>query len=134
MKNLNGDIHRKNVNIGVFSHLKVTMQIRTVKRLCNKYFLKLEGITIKIQRNAELLSLPITGIADYNDIGRIDLTPNAFINEEELIKTILHESSHVKQLRKYGKNYVQENLLYMEQVAYRYEQFYYGLLKRRLSK
>ena len=79
MKNLNGDIHRKNINIGVFSHLKITMQIRTVKRLCNKYFLKLEGITIKIQRNAELLSLPITGIADYNNIGRIDLTPNAFI-------------------------------------------------------
>ena len=110
------------------------MQIRTVKRLYNKYCLKLEGITIKIQRNVELLHLPITGIADYNNIGRIDLTPNSFINEEELIKTILHESSHVKQLRKYGKNYVQENLLYMERVAYRYEQFYYGLLKRRLSK
>lgn len=124
-------MNRKKSNIGEFSHLKIPLQLKIVNQLCCRYGIKLKGITIKIQRNVELLKLPITGIADYNNIGRIDLAPNAFLSEEELLKTILHESAHVKQLIKYGKQKVQENLLYMEKIAYRYENFFYSLIKRR---
>ena len=44
--------------------------------------------------------MPLYGSTDYNSIGRIDLFPNAFTSEEELIKTILHEKCHVLQLKK----------------------------------
>ena len=124
-------MNRKKSNTGAFSHLKVPIQLKVVNQLCCRYGINIKGLKIKIQRSIELLNLPITGIADYNNIGRIDLTPNAFIDEEELLKTILHESAHVKQLIKYGKQHVQENLLYMEKIAYRYETFFYNLIKRR---
>ncbi len=127
-------MNRKKSNIGVFSHLQIPMQLKMVSQLCRRYNINLKGITLKIQRDIELIKLPIAGITDYDNIGRIDLTPNTFLNEEELLKTVLHEKAHVKQLIKYGKKYVQENLLYMEKVAYRYENFFYSLTKRRFLR
>lgn len=50
--------------------------------------------------------------------------PNAFIDEEQLVKTILHEKCHVEQLRKYGKQYTQDNLDIMEKEAYNAELLY----------
>ena len=44
------------------------------------------------------------GLTDYNDIGRIDLFPNAFSDEEQLIRTVIHEECHVKQLKNTAKN------------------------------
>ncbi len=108
------------------------MQKRQVLNLCKKYNIDTQGITFKIQRSESLLSLPICGTTDYDDIGRIDLFPNAFVNEEQLIKTVLHEKCHYKQLLKYGKNNVQNNLDYMEKVAYRFENVYYYVLKEKL--
>lgn len=43
-------------------------------------------------------------MTDYFNVGRIDLTPHAFANEEELLRTIIHEGCHVKQLKKYGRD------------------------------
>ena len=59
--------------------------------------------------------------------------PNAFIDEEQLIRTVLHEKCHVKQLRKYGKKYVQSNLPEIEKKAYRFEDVFYNILKRRAN-
>ena len=70
----------------------------------------------------------------YENVGRIDLTPRAFENEEELIRTVIHERLHVKQLLKYGKEYVQENRPYMEKVAERGEEFFYRIVKRRVNQ
>lgn len=69
------------------------------------------------------------GLTGYNDIGRIDLFPNAFSDEEQLIRTVIHEECHVKQLKKYGKEYAQEHLQEMEKQAYRLENIYYHFLK-----
>lgn len=51
-----------------------------------------------------MLSMPFYGSTDYDNIGRIDLFPSAFINEEQLVRTIIHEKCHVLQLQKYGNN------------------------------
>lgn len=74
------------------------------------------------------------GLTDYNGIGRIDLFPNAFSDEEQLIRTVIHEECHVKQLKKYGKEYAQEHLQEMEKQAYRLENVYYHILKKRWNK
>lgn len=127
-------ISRKEANTGAFSNLKIPMQKRYVRRIAEQYNIDLSGITIKIQRSESMLSLTMTGSTDYNNIGRIDLFPNAFIDEEQLVKTLLHEKRHVWQLKTYGKKYVEENLNSMEEDAYSFEDEQYNLLKKRAKK
>ena len=117
-KNLN----RKSSNIGAFSNLSVTMQKKEVKRICEKYGLNVKGLTFKIQRSEHLLNSSYYGSADYDNIGRIDLFPNAFQNEEELIKTVIHERCHVEQLKRYGKKYCLDHLADMEAEARQIEE------------
>lgn len=103
---LNRTIKRRDKNLLHFSKLQIAMQKRNVLRTAEKYNVSVKGLTFKIQRSEKLLSLPYYGSTDYNNIGRIDLFPNAFSDEEQLIRTILHEKCHVKQLQKHGKQYV----------------------------
>lgn len=129
-KEIYRSIKRREKNTGVFSNLQMPMQKRTILNIANQYKIDVTGITFKIQRSEKFLALPFLGSTDYQNIGRIDLFPNAFEDEEQLVKTILHEKCHVNQLKKYGRKYVQENLLYMEKLAYRYEKLYYYILKK----
>ena len=125
---------RRELNIGAFSHLKIPMQKRKVIELANKYGINIKGLTIKIQRNEKLLSLPVTGSTDYKSIGRIDLFPNAFIDEEQLVRTLIHEKCHVNQLKKYGFKYVQDNLSDMEKEAYATEEIEYQKILKKAKK
>lgn len=126
-------IGRKEKNTGVFQNLQIPMQKREVLAIARKYAVNMTGITIKIQRSESLLALPITGDADTADIGRIDLFPNAFADEETLVRTLLHEKTHVAQLKKYGKQTVQNRLAYMERQAYRLESIAYHVLKKKVK-
>lgn len=116
------NLNRKSSNIGAFSNLSVTMQKKEVKRICEKYGLNVKGLTFKIQRSEHLLNSSYYGSADYDNIGRIDLFPNAFQNEEELIKTVIHERCHVEQLKRYGKKYCLDHLTDMEAEARQIEE------------
>ena len=131
-----GSFHRPTANSGAFAHLKVPLQLRAVKQICRKYGVDISGLQIKIQRSEEWLTAKYkyAGMTDYYNIGRIDLTPHAFADEEELLRTIIHESCHVKQLKKYGRNYAQEHIIQMEKVAERYENFFLRIAKRRRQK
>ena len=110
------------------------MQLRAVKRLCYDYGIDIAGIRIKIQRDETMLKLDFAGWSDPKRIGRIVLFPNAFLNEEQLLKTVMHESCHVKQIRKYGATFVQENSFVMERVARRYEDFFWQTVRRRVRR
>lgn len=126
-------LQRPSANRGAFAHLEVPMQLRAVKQICHKYGVKISELKIKIQRGEEWLTAKYkyAGMTDYYDIGRIDLTPHAFANEEELLRTVIHEGCHVKQLKKYGREYAQEHINRMEQVAERYEKLFLRIVKRR---
>jgi hypothetical protein len=125
---------RRELNIGAFLNLKIPMQKRKVIELANKYGINIKGLTIKIQRNEKLLSLPVTGSTDYKSIGRMDLFPNAFIDEEQLVRTLIHEKCHVNQLKKYGFKYVQDNLSDMEKEAYATEEIEYQKILKKAKK
>lgn len=125
---------RKEQNTGVFKGIEIPMQKRYVEIFAKKYGVRIDDMIVKIQRNEELLNLFFTGSTDYDQVGRIDLFPNAFISEEQLIRTIIHERCHVLQLRKYGKYYTQENLEKMEEIAYRFEEFWYNIVRRRVQQ
>ncbi len=128
---LNRNLDRKELNTGAFEKLEIPMQKRKVLAICRKYSIDTNGITFKIQRAEKMLALPFYGSTDYNNIGRIDLFPNAFLSEDEMVKTVLHEECHVKQLKKYGKYFVQNNIDKMEKQAYRFESIYYSIVKKR---
>ena len=130
---LNRRVSRKNINTGAFKNLQIPMQKRSVLSVCRKYNIDVRGITFKIQRTESLLSTELFGSTDYDNIGRIDLFPNAFSDEEQLIRTILHEKCHVMQLRKHGKRYTQDHLSKMERQAYRFESVFYYYVRRRRS-
>ena len=125
-------MNRRNKNIGEFSELKIPMQKKAILNVCKKYNVETSGLRFKIQRDEKMLSMPFYGSTDYDDIGRIDLFPNAFTDEDQLIRTIIHEKCHVKQLKKHGKKYAQEHLQEMEKQAYRLESLYYHILKKRV--
>lgn len=116
------NLDRKSSNTGVFFNLGVTMQKKEVERICEEYGFDVKGLTFKIQRSEHLLNSSYYGSTDYDNIGRIDLFPNAFQDEEELIKTIIHEKCHVEQLKQYGKKYCLEHLADMEAEAYQTEE------------
>ena len=131
--NDNNNLQRPSANRGIFAHLEVPMQKRAVVQICRKYGVDISGLRIKIQRSEELLRANFAGMTAYENIGRIDLTPHAFTNEEQLTRTIIHEGCHVKQLRKYGREYAQENVLLMERVAERYEEFYWRIARQKVN-
>lgn len=129
---LNRKANRRDKNVGAFVSLQIPMQKKAVLQICTKYGIDTTGLTFKIQRSEKMLALPFYGSTDYNNIGRIDLFPNAFIDEEQLLRTVIHEKCHVLQLKKYGKTYTQANLNEMEKKAYRFEELYYYIIKRRV--
>ena len=117
----NGTLDRKERNIGVFSVLEIPMQKRYVVRIAQKHKIDLSGIIIKIQRDPAWLRSTVTGRADQKQIGRIDFMPNAFKDEESLLRTIIHEKVHVTQLLEHGADYVADHLAEMEDLAYAIE-------------
>lgn len=124
---------RRVKNIGSFEKLEIPMQKRAVERLAKKYGVKIDDLSIRIQREEAMLEMPFLGSTDYDNIGRIDLFPNAFIDEETILRTIIHERCHVLQLRKYGKKYTQEHINEMEDVAYKFEDFWYNIVRKRVQ-
>jgi len=119
---------RKTANTGDFAHLPIPMQIREVRRIAEKYGIDLSDVKIVIDRDVEKLkdTFPWTGGADYFSIGRINLYPKAFISEEEVGRTIVHEKAHVQQFKEYGTVYVQENKDFFEDEAQKLEDERFG--------
>ncbi len=70
-------------------------------------------------------------MADHEKIGQITLFLNAFKNREELIRTLVHEKIHVRQYKKYGVEFVQNNSRIFEKEAYELEEQFIKELKKR---
>lgn len=131
--NLYRGLERKNKNSEAFSKLTVPIKKKEVFKICKKYGVDTSELIIKIQHDKDYIGVPYYGSTDYERIGRIDLFPAAFENEEQLVRTVIHEKCHVMQLRKYGKTYAQENLEHMESQASYYEEMLYNYLKRKVK-
>ena len=130
----NFEFLRKTQNTGDFEEYPVLLELKTVKSLATKYDIDTNGLKFKIRRDKELKRIPILGRADKKRVGQIELYPNAFTSEEQLVKTLLHERHHVLQLRKYGKEFCDGNYSLMEKQAYRAEELFYTILKKRVDK
>ena len=108
---------RKSRNTGPFSHLPERMTKKHVREVARHYGIDIKGVSISIDKNEELLNIPITGRADHENIGGITFFPNAFRSEEELLRTLFHEKQHVMQYKEHGTEYVQNNRAYFEKIT-----------------
>lgn len=126
---------RRDRNSGVFADLQMPMQKKTIKQIARKYGIDISGLSFKIQRGEEFMQTKndYFGSTDYDNIGRIDLFPKAFADEEQLVRTMIHERMHVLQLRRYGKEYCIKNLDLMERQAYWFEDVMYPILRKRVN-
>ena len=112
---------RKRANKGAFSGLGERMSKKRIRELAKEYDIDLTGISLNIDFNEELLRLAYTGRADSESVGGITFFPNAFRDKETLLRTLYHELQHVKQFKKFGTEYVQNNLGAFEKLAYEAE-------------
>lgn len=117
-------------NKGKFAHLSEKMSKKHIRELAKEYGIDLEGISLNIDFNEELLRIPFAGRADPENMGGITFFPNAFRNKEELLRTLYHEKQHVLQFREYGAEYVQENRAYFEAVTEALEEDFINTLKK----
>lgn len=111
--------------------LKVEFSQNGIKYIADKYGIDISGKYFIIESEDEHFSVPFYGRTDTIDIGRIDLYPRAFLSEEDMARTLIHEHAHFLQLKKYGKKYCEENVYFMEKAAYKFEDLWYGILKKR---
>ncbi|MCC0098955.1 hypothetical protein K7B10_30100 [Streptomyces flavotricini] len=94
-------LFRRGVNIGEFSGLALPMQRRTVKQYAELGGASLSGVKWTINRQSELIGKDLYG--HTNPLTKkITFYPDAFSSEENMVKTIGHERTHVMQLELYG--------------------------------
>lgn len=125
---------RRERNIDKFSHLAVPMQLKEVKKIASRAGVDLKGIKLKIQRDENLIGSKFMASAAPDQIGRIDLFPDTFVNEDELLQTLVHEKVHVEQYKKYGPLHVMNNLGEFEKEAYAKQEEWYNEYKRKKGR
>lgn len=121
---------RKSKNSGAFAHLPERMSKKHIRELAKEYGIGMDGLSITIDKNEELLRLPLAGRADPESIGGITFFPNAFKSREELVRTLYHEKQHVLQYKEYGVEYVQNHRKEFEGIAYSAENEFVEKLKK----
>jgi hypothetical protein len=122
-------LYRRGGNIGPFTSLEVPLQMRTVKKVANQAGIGLNGITLKIVRDPELIGRNLFGQAIKN---RIHLYPDAFSSYENLVKTLGHERTHLFQFKTYGfPNELSPEMINMfEKSAMEIEETFYQYYKK----
>lgn len=122
-ENRKGDIikdnsmYRKTSNTGAFAILPERMSKKHIREIAQKYDINIDGLTLNIDKNEELLRFEIAGEAVPEHIGKVTFFPNAFRSEEEILRTLIHERTHVEQYKKHGAEYVQNNREFFEDEA-----------------
>lgn len=124
-------LYRETANTGAFSVLPERMSKKHIRHVAKDFGVDLEGLTLHIDANEDLLRIPLTGRADPERIGGITFFPNAFISREELLRTLFHERVHVEQFRKHGADFVQRNRAHFEALAYEAENEFISALKEK---
>ncbi|WP_297546882.1 LamG-like jellyroll fold domain-containing protein [Amycolatopsis sp.] len=107
---------RRTANTGVFSGLQVPMQKRVVRQIARDSGVGLDGVTVKINRDPDLIGRGLFGHTSPD--GTITLYPDAFGSEEDLVKTLGHERMHVMQVGLYGPATSLEQESSWERAAY----------------
>lgn len=108
---------RRARNAGAFSALEEVMELKHVKSVAADMGLELKGTKLQIVRDEALLEQTCFGYT-FPDGSKIQLYPNAFQTREQLVKTLGHEYTHLRQVRENGIIKTTEELFEREREAY----------------
>ena len=108
---------RKSHNTGAFKHLPERMSKKHIREIAKEFSIDLEGLSLSIDFNEDLLRIPFAGRADSEKIGGVTFFPNSFRSKEELARKIFHEKQHVEQFKEFGVEFVQANREYFEKLT-----------------
>lgn len=94
--------------------------------------ISINGLSFVIDKAPEKMHpmFRYTGRADPEKIGRIDFFPKAFLNLEELTRTLFHKKIHVEQFKRHGPEYVQNNRKRFEKEAEKLENEFIEKLRK----
>ncbi|KQV11644.1 hypothetical protein ASE03_14115 [Kitasatospora sp. Root187] len=125
-------LERRTSNTGGLSALPIAMQKRVVNQVAKDAGVELNGVTIKINRQTDLIGKDLYGHTSPD--GRtITLYPDAFSSMENLVKTIGHERMHVMQVRLHGPASSIEQEHAWERAAYATEEQFWNYYNGRLG-
>ncbi|MFI8243357.1 RHS repeat-associated core domain-containing protein, partial [Streptomyces sp. NPDC085866] len=129
--NATSGLERRIANTGPFSELQVPMQKRVVHQVAEQAGVGLEGVKVKINRDADLIGRGLYGHTSPD--GTITLYPDAFTSKEDLVRTIGHERMHVMQIDLYGAATSLEQEAAWERAAYGSEDQFWNYYNGRLG-
>jgi len=114
-------LRRSASRAGGLSDLASPMTKAHVKAIAERGGVGLKGVELRIVRDPELVGSGVCGEATTK---RITLYPDAFWDDEQLLRTIGHERTHVAQIDLYGEPimWTQEEWDLYEEAAYGSEQ------------
>ena len=81
-----------------FESLQEPLQLKHVKKVLSEMGIDYGGTKITIDRREELIGKPYFGWTNPN-LKEVQLYPSAFINREQLVKTLGHERIHMEQVK-----------------------------------
>lgn len=125
------ELFRKETNEGEYSELEEPMRLKHVKSVVKDMGLDQVQVKYKIDRQPQLVGKGIFGSTSTN--GKIiSLFPDAFINREQLVKTIGHEHTHLKQIKESGNiELTKETIMQREKEAILSEEYWWNEYVRR---
>ena len=122
---------RRTSNTGAFSDLQVPIQKRVVNQVARDAGLSLDGASVEINRDADLIGRGLYGHTSPD--GTITPYPNALSSKEDLVRTIGHERMHVMQIQLYGQASSLEQEAAWERAAYASENHFWNFFNGRLG-
>lgn len=122
---------RRTSNTGAFSDLQVPMQKRIVNQVAKAAGVGLDGVSVKINRDSDLIGRGLYGHTSPN--GTITLYPDAFSSTEDLVRTIGHERMHVMQIGVHGPASSLEQEAAWERAAYASEDQFWNYFNGKLG-
>lgn len=124
---------RKSKNTGYFEGIKEPMQMRYVRKVAEFAGIDLKGIEIDIIRDYNIIGTGFCGYT-YKNGRKIQLYPDAFLNRENLVKTLGHERIHCEQIKLFGQSRNNEELIQYERAARFSEEYWWQNFMERVSK
>ncbi len=121
---------RKTNNTGSFKELTELMQKKHVMRIIKEMEIDYKNIEIDIIRDESLIGSGLMGYTFPNG-KKVQLYPDAFVDREQLVKTIGHERIHCEQIRLFGEAKNMEEELYYEKGPMFSEEYWWNEYVRR---
>lgn len=95
-----------------------------------RWYFAIAGFIFGFKLNEDNLRFNVSGMSDMENGGTITFEPLAFRSREELARTIFHEKLHIDQYRKFGYNYVTDNVDYFERITREAEEQFAAQMKK----